>query len=36
MRRKKHRKRMMDQRIMWRTKGTVLESVKIRLGISDL
>jgi len=36
MRRNKHRKPMMDQRRMWRTKGIVLESVKIRLYISDL
>jgi hypothetical protein len=36
MRRKKHRKPMMDQRRMWRTEGIVLESVKIRLYISDL
>jgi hypothetical protein len=32
----KHRKPMMDQRRMWRTVGTVLESVKIGLYISDL
>jgi len=31
-----HRKPMMDQRRMWRTKGIVLESVKIRPYISDL
>jgi len=36
MRRNKHCKPMMDQRRMWRTKGTVLESVKIRLYISDV
>jgi len=29
MRRKKHRKPMMDQRRMWRTEGIVLESGKI-------
>jgi len=29
MRRKKHRKPMMDQCRMWRTEGIVLESVKI-------
>jgi len=32
---KMHRKLMMDQRRMWRTKGILLESVKIRLYISD-
>ena len=31
-----HRMPMMDQRRMWRTKGIVLESVEIRLYISDL
>jgi len=36
MRRIKHHKPMMDQCRMWRTKGIVLESVKIRLYISDL
>jgi hypothetical protein len=36
MRRKKHRKPMMDQRRMLRTEGIVLESVKISLYISDL
>ena len=36
MKRKKHRKPMMDQRRMWRTEGIVLESVKISLYISDL
>jgi len=36
MRRNKHCKPMMDQRRMWRTKGIVLESVKIRLYISDV
>jgi len=36
MRRTKHRKPMMDQRTMWRTKRIVLESVKIRLYISDM
>ena len=36
MRRNKHRKLMMDQCRMWRTKGIVLESVKIRLCNSDL
>jgi hypothetical protein len=36
MRKKKHRKPMMDQCRMWRTKGIVLESVKNRLYISDL
>jgi hypothetical protein len=35
MRRKKLRKPMMDQPRMWRTEGIVLESVKIRLYISD-
>ena len=33
MRRKKHRKPIMDQRRMWMTEGIVLESVKIRLNI---
>jgi hypothetical protein len=36
MRRKKYLKPMMDQRRMWRTEDIVLESVKIRLYISDL
>ena len=36
MRRNKHCKPMLDQGRMWRTKGIVLESVKIRLYISDL
>jgi len=36
MRRNKHRKPMMDQCRMWRTKSIVLESVMIRLYISDL
>jgi len=36
MRRNKHRKPMMDQHIMWRTKGIVLDRVKIRLYITDL
>jgi len=36
MRRNKHCKPMMDQHRMWRTKGIVLESVKIRLHISDV
>ena len=36
MRRKKHRKPMMNQRKMWRTEGIVLESVKIGLYILDL
>jgi hypothetical protein len=36
MRRKKHRKPMTDQRRMWRTKGIVLETVKIGQYISDL
>jgi len=36
MSRNKHRKPMMDQCRMWRTEGIVLESVKIRLYISDL
>jgi hypothetical protein len=36
MRRKKHRKPMMDQRRMWRTEGIVLESVKIGQYISDM
>jgi len=34
--RNNHRQPMMDQRRMLRTKGIVLESVKIRLYISDL
>jgi hypothetical protein len=36
MRRKKHRKLMMDQRRMWRTEGIVLESVQIGQYISDM
>jgi hypothetical protein len=36
MRKNKHRKLMMDQRRMWRTKGIVLESVKIGQYISDI
>jgi hypothetical protein len=36
MRRKKHRKPMMDQRRIWRTEGIVLESVKIGQYISDM
>jgi hypothetical protein len=36
MRRKKHRKPMMDQRRMWRTEDTVLDSMKIGLYIPDL
>jgi hypothetical protein len=36
IRRKKHRKPMIDQRRMWRTEAIVLESVKIGLYISDL
>jgi hypothetical protein len=36
MRRKKHRKPMMDQPRMWRTEGIVLESVKIGQHISDM
>jgi len=36
MRRKKHRKPLMDQRRMWRTEGIVLESVMIGQYISDL
>ena len=36
MRRTKHCKPMMDRRSMWRTKGIVLKSVKIRLYISDV
>jgi hypothetical protein len=36
IRRKKHRKPMMDQRRMWRTEGIVLESVKIGQNISDM
>jgi len=36
MRRNKHCKPIMDQRRMWRTKGIVLESVKIRLYFSDV
>jgi hypothetical protein len=33
MRRKKHRKPMMDQNRIWRTEGIVLDSAKIRLYI---
>jgi len=36
MRMKKYRKLLMDQCRMWRTEGIVLDSVKIRLYISDL
>jgi hypothetical protein len=36
MRRKKYRKPMMDQPRMWRTRGKVLESVKIGQHISDM
>jgi len=36
MRRNKHHKPMMDQCRMWRTKGIVLEGVKIGLYISEL
>jgi len=36
MRRNKHCKPTMDQCRMWRTEGIVLESVKIRLYISDV
>jgi len=36
MRRKKHRKPMMDRRRMWRTEGIVLESVNIGQYISDM
>jgi hypothetical protein len=36
VRRKKHRKPMMDQRRMRRTEGIVLESVKIGQYISDM
>ena len=36
MRRKNHRKSMLDQHRMWRTEGIVLDSVKIVLYISDL
>jgi hypothetical protein len=36
MRRKKHRKPMMDQRRMWTTEGIVLESVEIGQYISDM
>ena len=36
MRRKKHRKPMMDQCRMWKTEGILLESVKIERYISDL
>jgi len=36
MRRHKHCKPMMDQCRMWRTRGIVLESVKIRLYIADV
>ena len=35
MRRKMHHKPMMDECRMWRTKGIVLESVEIRLYISN-
>jgi len=36
MRRKKHRKPMMDQRRMWRTEAIVLEGVKFGQYISDV
>jgi len=36
MRRKKHRKPMMDQLSMWTTEGIVLESVKIGKYITDM
>jgi len=36
MRRKQHRKPMMDQRGMWRTEGIMLERVKIGQYISDM
>jgi len=36
MRRKKHRKPMMDQRRMWMTEGIVLKSVKIGQYMSDM
>jgi len=36
MRKKQHWKPMIDQRRIWRTKGGVLESMKIRLYISDM
>jgi hypothetical protein len=36
IRKKKHRKPMMDQRRMWRNEGIVLESVKIGQYISDI
>jgi len=36
MRRKTHRKPMMDQHRMWRTEGIVLESVNIGQYISDM
>jgi len=36
VRRKKHRKPMMDQHRMWRTERIVLESVKIGRYISDV
>jgi hypothetical protein len=36
IRRNTHRKPMMDQCRMWWTEGSVLESVKIGLYISDL
>jgi len=36
IRRKKHRKPMMDQRRMWSTEGIVLESGNIRQYISDM
>jgi hypothetical protein len=36
MRRKNHRKPMMDQRRMWRTEGIVLDCVEIGGYISDM
>jgi len=36
MRRRKHRKLLMDLRRMWRTEGIVLESVNIGQYISDM
>jgi len=36
MRRKEHRKPMMDQPRMWTAEGIVRESVKIKVDISDL
>jgi hypothetical protein len=36
MRRKEHRKPIMDQRSMWRTVGIVPEQVKIGKNIADV